>query len=209
MAAARGYLAKYGSNAPTTPATPGSVVIPPTACGGATNGTGTSTIETGDVVTLAKKLGTNPNVSFQTTAGEMAFGKIQTDGHATQCGAPLISVTLLGVLLKLAESFKLVLGVFVDNHGCDGGFHPKGAAVDINGVNYLDGRQGTGNNIRFEPAELPILREFYQKAGEVLSANGGGGFGQQQCFPGGPPRVTGVTYFNDSCNHIHMDTRGK
>lgn len=208
--AARGYLAQYGSNAPTTDPTSTTNPAPSDCPGGATDGGGGSTnIETGDVAELARRLGTHPNISFQTTAGERAFGIIQQTGRATQCNAPQISATLLGVLLKLAESYRIVLGVFVDGHGCDSGFHPRGAAVDINGVNYIDGREGTGNNIRFEPNELPILREFYKRAGEVLAANGGGGLGEQNCFGGSAPKVTGVTYFNDTCNHLHMDTRGR
>jgi hypothetical protein len=174
--------------------------------------TGGTNIPTGDVMSLAQQIKSSPNISFQTSGGAAAFDTIAATGRGTQCGAPAVSATLLGVILKLSESYKLVLGVFVDDHGCDGGFHPKGSAVDLNGVNPLNGGGGgTGTHITFASGEQTILKQFYQSAGEILAANGGGGLGQQQCFSGPAPKVSVPpnVYFDDSCNHIHMDTRGR
>jgi hypothetical protein len=169
-------------------------------------------IPTGDTITLATQIGSSPNITFQTKQDSDYFDKVIATGKQTDCGGPTISPTLLGVILKLSQSYKIVLGVFDDGHGCDSGFHPKGAAVDINGVNPIDGGAGgTGNQIRYTADQLPILKQFYQSAGEVLAGVGGGGLGQQQCFGGPAPKVSSPpnVYFDDSCNHLHMDTRGK
>lgn len=180
-----------------------------TATGG-TTGSGSTTLPTGDTITLAKAIAAKPNViSFQTKQDYDYFQQIIQTGHATDCGAPQISPKLLGVILTLSESYKLVLGVFDDGHGCDSGFHPKGEAVDINGVNPLNGGPGgTGNQLHFTPDSMAIIKQFYQSAGEVLAANGGGGLGQYstQCFGSPlPPKVSGVVYFPDACTHIHLD----
>lgn len=199
--------------------------------GSSTTGTtGGTTIPTGDTITLAKQImaqanDPNGNITFQNPQKKAYFQSIVDTGHAKECGAPLISPKLLGVILTLSQNYKLVLGVFDDGHNngpnglivCDSGFHPKGSAVDINGVNPINGGAvGTGNQLHFDSGSMPIVREFYQKAGEVLAANGGGGLGQygvyngRQCFAGTlPPKVSGVTYFADSCDHIHLDTRGQ
>jgi len=185
-------------------------------------GSGDLSLVSGDTMSLAKQImdkANDPNgsIKFQTPANKSAFQRVVDTGHAANCGGPAISSKLLGVILTLSKSYKLVLGVFVDGHDCDSGNHPKGAAVDINGVNPLNGGSGgTGNQLHFESASMPIIREFYQRAGEVLAASGGGGLGQygtydgRQCFAGTlPPKVQGVAYFPDSCTHLHMDTRGK
>lgn len=212
LAAAKQYLALYGSNT-VQGSVPLPTVAPSSACPAAAASTvstpGGTAIPTGDTKTLAMQIAASTAITFQTKQDSDYFSEVISTGRQSACGGATISPTLLGVILKLSQSYKIVLGVFDTGHGCDGGFHPKGAAVDINGVNPLDGSPGgTGNQIRFT-AGLPLLKQFYQSAGEVLAANGGGGLGEQQCFGGPAPKVAGVTYFDDTCNHIHMDTRGK
>ncbi|HSH18150.1 MAG TPA: hypothetical protein VK978_02095, partial [Candidatus Saccharimonadales bacterium] len=179
--------------------------------------TGDTTIQTGDVRALAQQIFTHPNISFQTAQGSSAFNRIVATGRASSCGSPAINPKLLGVILTLAQSYKLVLGVLVDGHGCPGQ-HGKGNAVDINGVNPLNGNPVTGSRIGdrnpndyspFDPEEQAILKEFWTRAGQVLSANGGGALGQHECFTNPKPgRSPGVLYFSgDSCDHIHLDVR--
>lgn len=201
-----------------------SLLLPdPSATGGTTSPTptGGTGIPSGDTVALANQIVTHDNISFQNDAREAEFRRIIANGgKAPVCGSPTISPILLGVILKLAESYKLVLGNFVEGRGGDcGGYHGKGMAVDINGVNPLNGGQGTGNRIGdpepsgpsdpFGAAEQPILKEFWSLAGTILAPNGGGALGQHQCFTNPlPSRSTGVLYFNnDRCDHIHLDVR--
>lgn len=217
VAAARGFLAMYGSNAPATgpETTPNPAADPAQSASPCGGGSGGTSIPTGETMALAKQIDDSPNITFQTAFGEAAFKKIVATGRATDCGGPAISAKLLGVILKLSESYKLVLGGFLDGRGsCSDGQHPLGKAIDINGINPLTGPEVTGRRIgdgpgdaKFDPEEQAILTQFYQLAGEILSANGGGGLGEQQCFNGVPPKVPGVIYFNDTCDHIHMDAR--
>lgn len=179
-------------------------------------GNTSTNLPTGDTITLAKQILSNPNLSFQTAQDNSYFQQIANTGKATDCGAPVISPKLLGVILALSKSYKIVLGVFDDGHGCDTGFHPKGEAVDLNGINSLDGSVGTGNHIPgnadgtkyvLTPPQMALVKQFYGDAGKVLAANGGGGLGQQECFDSPPPKsaTPPVYYFNDYCNHLHMD----
>ena len=113
-------------------------------------------------------------------------------------------------MLVAASKYKMTYGVLIDGHSCNSGFHPRGMAVDINGVEKLDGsaKTGDGSHVTWASKEQPLLKEFYDTMGPVLSSEiGGGGFGQIDCFRGGikPVRANGVAYFADTCNHVHMD----
>jgi hypothetical protein len=156
---------------------------------------------------LAAQIANNPNIKFQTDSGKQYFQKIIETGGQTSCGGVQTDPRLLGTVLTLAQKYKLTLGVFTDGHSCNNGYHPKGKAVDINGVDPIDGSPGgTGPQIRFEAGEQPIIRKFYADAGQVLSEGGGGGLGQIGCFSGEKPTLPpNVSFFGDSCNHIHMD----
>lgn len=177
--------------------------IPQDATGDAGN------IPTGTTQELAKRILNHPNISFQVEPRQSeAMEYIAKTGRGRECGAPAVSSTLLGVLLAAAEKYKIVIGVLVDGHACNNGFHPKGMAVDINGVNPLPSSSaaGTGNRIEWTAAEQPILRQFYNDVGPLLNQVGGGGLGQIQCFSGSKPApAPNVSYFNDTCHHIHLD----
>lgn len=175
--------------------------------GGLTTGGAVGDIPTGTAKELAQRILDHPNIDFQVKPEqEEAMRHIAQTGHGRNCGAPAVSPALLGVILAAAEKYKIVIGVLVDGYDCNGGFHPKGMAVDINGVNPISGSGGTGNRIAWSPSEMGILKKFYDDVGPLLSQVGGGGLGQKACFTGPKPEpVQGVTYFNDTCHHIHMD----
>lgn len=176
---------------------------------------GSTTLPTGDTITLAKQIEANPNISFQTPQDKAYFDRIVATGHAVECNAVAINPKLLGVILTLAQKYKLVIGVLTDGHGCDGGQHQYGNAVDLNGVNSLDGSVGTGRFIDYSQMQGPVktfFTQFYDDAGALLSANKGGALGQSDCmqkYGMTPVKAPGVMYFTgDSCNHLHMDVRG-
>lgn len=161
---------------------------------------------------LAQAILANPHISFQVPQERTDFTQIaQTGREQSDCGGTVaISPALLQVLLTASQKYTIVIGVLAYRHGCDSGFHPKGMAADLNGVNALDGSVGTGNYLHFDvltSAQLALVRQFYGDVGNLLIAiNQGGGLGQQQCFVGAaPPKVTGVVYFDDVCNHLHID----
>ena len=169
--------------------------------------TGSTDIPSGTAQQLAQQILNNGNIDFQVKpAQENAFEKIAATGHATQCGAPAINPKILGVILAAAKSYKIVIGVLTDGHDCNGGNHPKGQAIDINGVNALDGSDGTGRFItESNYKSSAILKKFYGDMGNILAQAGGGGMGQIQCFSSKPALNNNVTYFDDTCNHLHVD----
>jgi hypothetical protein len=176
---------------------------------GVNEDTGTiGSIPAGTTVQLAQQIVNSPNISFQTPQGRQDFQQIVNTGAQTGCGGVQINPRLLGTVLALSTKYKLVLGVVVNGHRCNNGQHPKGNAIDINGVNPLDGGPQTGNSVEFNSGEMPTLKRFYVDAGKLLSDGGGGGLGQKGCFSGGNPLLpNNVQFFTDTCNHIHMDVR--
>ena len=173
--------------------------------GANSNGTG---LPSGTAQQLAQQIISSPNITFQTPQEKTWFQEIVKTGKQTNCGGVSISPTLLGVILVLSQNYKLVLGVVDDGHSCGDGPHDHGYAVDINGIDPTDGSYpGTGNFITWAANEQPLLKKFYGDASGILSANGGGGMGQIQCFTStSPPTApSGVTFFSDTCNHVHLD----
>lgn len=169
-------------------------------------------VPSGTAAELASRILANANISFQTASERTWFTEITRDGTmANDCGGRVaISPKLLGVLLVAAAKYKVVVGVLSEGHGCDTGFHPKGMAVDLNGVNPAPGGPtgtGTGNILHWDTmtaAQMTFAKGFYGYVGQILSANGGGGMGQVQCMVS-PPKSAGVVYFTDTCNHLHVD----
>ena len=169
-----------------------------------------TTIPQGTAQELARQIISSPNISFQTAQEKTDFQQIVDTGKQTGCGGTDISPRLLGTVLALSQKYALVLGVVDNGHSCGGGFHPKGMAIDMNGIKPLSGNlPDTGRSIDWSAAEQPTLRQFYTDAIQLLSSGGGGGMGQLQCFTSvAAPLVNpapGVTLFNDSCDHVHMD----
>ncbi|MFS8120688.1 MAG: hypothetical protein ACMG55_19700, partial [Microcoleus sp.] len=157
--------------------------IPEGSPGGTPATTTDTTLPTGTTKELAQKILDNANITFQTTVERAAMGIIAQTGKGTTCGSPVVSPKLLSVILAIADKYKVVVGVVVDGHNCNGGFHPKGAAVDINGINPLLGGGGTGNFI--SPGDYSsnhaLLTKAYVDIAKIISAGGGGGMGQIQC----------------------------
>ncbi|HEX4662181.1 MAG TPA: hypothetical protein VH144_01045 [Candidatus Saccharimonadales bacterium] len=158
----------------------------------------------GDTKSLATQLLNSPNVGFQLSFEKTAMEHIAATGRATQCGAPAVDPKLLGALVKISQSYKIIIGVLVDGHQCDGLQHPKGKAADLNGVATLDGSQSTGHTLSWDTA-LDLVRRFYGDMGRALPSNSGG-MGQKQCTSG-LPHISGITYFSDACTHLHVDVR--
>lgn len=163
----------------------------------------------GNTKELAKQILENSNLSFQTPAKRKAFEQVAADGFQKDCGGQVpISPDLLQLLLAASQTYKVVLGVFSTGHGCDNGTHPKGLAIDINGV--AKGSVSTGNVFHLREmnaAQMALAKEFYTFIGNSFPPNVGG-MGQVQCFPNPQPaKRQGVRYFADSCDHLHVDVR--
>jgi hypothetical protein len=172
-----------------------------------------SEIPTGTAQQLATQILNNPNITFQTDTTRLqpdqrkAIELIAQTGKAKNCNGPAVDPKILGVMLALARNYKIVVGVLVDGHSCNGGFHPKGQAFDLNGVNPLSGTGGTGTRITWAADEQSIMRQFFTDAGNTLKQAGGGTLGQINCFKSpAPATIPGINYTTgDSCDHLHVD----
>lgn len=174
---------------------------------------GTPVGEGGDSRALARQLLTSPNVKFQQEPSQRQWlEQVANTGTQHACGKDVaVSPELLAVLAKAAETYKIVIGVFVIGHDCDNGYHPRGMAVDLNGV--AKGNVSTGNQLHFDALNAQtkaLVTEFYNFLGQTFPENKGG-LGQIQCFGQyglpAPTQRPGVAYFNDACNHLHVDVR--
>lgn len=169
-----------------------------------------ATIPNGTPQELAKKILDNPNISFQIPSERTAMENIAKTGKATECGAPTMPSSTLGIILAAAQKYKIVVGVLVDGHGCTDQYHPKGLAVDLNGVSTIDGSVSTGrfitpDNYASSSEQNKLLRQFYGDMGKLVAQAGGGALGQKPCFGSTPPpTVGGVNYYPDSCDHLHV-----
>ena len=163
-----------------------------------------TSVVSGDTKSLAKQIITSQNVQFQTAQEKVDFQEIVDTGSQVACGGTVpISSKVLSLILTASQKYKITIGVVAAGHDCNGGYHPKGQALDINGVALLD--QPSLRMFDWTSAQIPIAKEFYQfldttagKMGTKLE------LGQQQCFKGPPPSVTNSTFVNDTCNHIHV-----
>lgn len=178
--------------------------------GGVAGGGGSPIGEAGDPRALARQLLLSPNIRFQKEPSQRkAFEQVAIDGTQTACGTKVtISAELLAVLVKVSQTYKIVLGVFAAGHDCGSGYHPRGMAVDINGV--AKGNVTTGNFFHLNEmnaSQMALAKEFYEHIANTFPENKGG-LGQVQCFPNPQPgKRAGVAYFNDACHHLHVDVR--
>ena len=112
-------------------------------------------------------------------------------GRAGTAGAPL-SATLLSLVAELGQHHSVALTALESNgtgHAA-GSYHYSGDAVDIGS---LDGVTVTGRNA----PSITIIKEL-----EGLLPPGSA-FGQSECGST-PPLPTGVSTFQDTCNHLHI-----
>lgn len=178
---------------------------PPATGGGTPNPVGGG----GDAKVLAAQILANKNIKFQKEPLQrQALEQVARTGAQQDCGTSIpISPVLLNVILEASKKYNIVLGAFSIDHGCDGKYHSKGKAVDINGV--AQGSVSTGNQLHFDElngAQRNLVRQFYGDLGNLFPPNTGG-MGQIQCDSNLPQRI-GVVYFSDPCSHLHIDVRG-
>ena len=190
------------------------------AGGGGSSGGG---IATGDAKSLAKQLwdeAQKPDGHVKFQGGNDGFNgkklkEIADKGtQTTTCKELAINPDLLGVLVSLMKTYTITIGVFGAGHEsidkCTDGQHPLGNAVDINGV--AKGNVSTGATLHWKELnaeQMALGKEFYQAVANLFPEKEGG-MGQYtaECFGSNlPPKRDGVSYFADSCDHLHIDVR--
>ena len=176
---------------------------------------------TGEARELARQVANNPNIEFTNPATKAALIKFADTGEATNfCGQKFgIDAMLSGVLLTNASKYKILINNFGFQEdrfiGCDNGEHPKGKAVDLNGVKKLDGSGDAWGNINFSGGQTAVITDYSTDWMDALATKDDsiGRVGQLNC--GGFNLINkkkpnwkghdGLLHFDDACNHLHID----
>lgn len=127
--------------------------------------------------------------------------------NSSSCNnAVYLDARMLTTVVAATNRYRVFVNNMVTGHGCGAGYHPEGKAVDFNTVvdpatgrstNWHSGE--SGDNVTLDVQFLTYV------AGSVPS---GGGAGQRYCTGRSGARLpSGMAFFDDFCNHQHLDTR--
>lgn len=168
----------------------------------------------------------NPNIVYVNEGTKKGLQEICDTGHSVNsCGNTnyTLDQELMNVVTTLSSKYKVWLNNFgfkYDRNSCDTGQHPKGKAVDLNGIEKLDGSGRAGGSewggITYgDPKQVKVINDY---ATDWLASidPSHGGVGQKGCsssfnptFPANASNVNGAAFFNDSCDHLHIDVRDR
>lgn len=128
--------------------------------------------------------------------------------NSSSCGRSVtVDPALLRLLLTTTDSYRIYLNNIVTGHGCDGGQHPLGRAVDYNIVTELSTGRTTNFHSGGSGDNVALDRSFVQSQAALLPPLGGG-LGQRYCAGrSGISIPAGAAFFGDYCNHQHVDVR--
>jgi cell wall-associated NlpC family hydrolase len=178
-----------------------------------------------DTKKYAQQLLTSPNVTIQQTATRTGLADTAAGRPVVNsCNEPMVlSPLLLGALAELtASKWKITIDDFGfpgDRGYCETGTyqHPKGNAVDLQGLVNLQTNQATSPGLDGYPGDDPVVVSAF--ATDFLAAlpaqadgtRAHGGVGQKQCGvkPTFPADSQNVYTFDDSCDHLHVDVRNR
>jgi len=172
-----------------------------------------------DAKDCAQKVLNNPNITFVSANGktdlENVVNKGSTPSVCASQGNIVIDPTLLDSLLQLSTKYAILINNFNKGHGCNAFQHPKGKAMDINGIKVLATGQSTAwGNLRYDNATSnAVVNQF---ANDFITAVGGrnglkAGIGQNKDANGAACMAWNITataphyVFSDTCNHLHLD----
>ena len=168
----------------------------------------------------AQKVLNNANITFSRPGPKTDLTNMAATGTTPSvCGSLgriAINTTLLNTLLQLSTKYKMYINNFNAGHDCLSGNsigqHPRGDAVDFNGIKIISTGQSTNwGNITESKAEMPIINQFVSDFIKDTHASAPSlkvGAGQLQCSSLWNITVSQpFTHFNDTCTHLHMDVR--
>jgi hypothetical protein len=135
----------------------------------------------------------------------IATSQGKTIDNSDTCGNTVsIDANLLQVLLTTTTQYKLYLDNIITGHGCDQFLHPKGRASDIGTATDISSGQSTNFTPGSSNDNQQLDHSFYVYLASILPK--GGEMGQGECA--GRTGITappGITFFNDTCTHQHVD----
>ncbi len=196
---------------------------PPT--GDTTSNNPATSLPEGTAAKLAQLILDNPNITFEGNPPNypgdgahndflaVAAGKKTTN----QCGQQVsLDPRLLQVILaaagnytdpstgqKVPSKYKFRINAAVSDHSCNGGYHPRGEALDLGWVNgkYAGPIDGNGNCAPGCGLQTDLYKNFATFFGNNLPSKGE--MGQKQCM-GKLDIPAGFDYVNDTCHHLHV-----
>ena len=165
--------------------------------GSTTSGPG-ATLPDGDVISLAKQIVDNPNITYD---GDQF--KNMANGQPAAYGVT-VDKRLLQVILHIAKKYPIYISSLVREDSPDAWYslHPVGEAVDIAMIN---GTATTGG----DQNAIDMLQ--YLLDSKVLPQ--GAGIGQEGCGNragsgmDGKLSSAGLVPHDDTCNHVHLALR--
>jgi len=154
------------------------------------SGTSSGAVPSGNAQQLAQQILDNPRVIKSgrlvlTDLQDAAAGRVGTSGAA-------IKASILSAILTIAQNHTVTISAIESGgtgHSSDSR-HYVGSAVDFSA---LDGVALTGR----DSGSVTIINAIKNQLPS------GSGFGQSQCGST-PPLPSGVTTFEDTCNHLHV-----
>ena len=163
--------------------------------GSTTSGPG-ATLPDGDVISLAKQIVDNPNITYDGDQFQnMANGQPAAYGVT-------VDKRLLQTILYIAKKYPIYISSLVRENTNNYSLHPVGEAVDIAMIN---GTATTGG----DQNAIDMLQ--YLLDGKVLPQ--GAGVGQEGCGNragsgmDGKLSSAGLVPHDDTCNHVHLALR--
>lgn len=178
---------------------------------------------TGEAKELARQVANNSNIEFVNPATKTALLKFADTGEATNsCGQKFaINSLLSGVLLTNAKKYKIYVNNFgfqSDRTSCDSGQHPKGNAVDLNGIKELSGGGAGGTSwgsITYTANDVKVITQYATDWMDALASKeptrgrsgqlGCGGYNLIKVKKPAWKGADGNLHFDDSCDHLHID----
>ena len=167
--------------------------------GSTTSGPG-ATLPDGDVISLAKQIVDNPNITYDGDQFQnMANGQ---PAYTNSLGPITVDKRLLQIILYIANKYPIYISSLVRDNTNNYSLHPLGEAVDIAMIN---GTATTGG----DQNAIDMLQ--YLLDGKVLPQ--GAGVGQEGCGNragsgmDGKLSSAGLVPHDDTCNHVHLALR--
>lgn len=160
----------------------------------ASSSNSSSTLPSGNAQDLAKQILANNKIhaigrDVTTDLQDAAAGKPSSAGKA-------LSQTLLALIAYMGQNhtFNITALESGGSGHTSGSYHYTGDAVDVTG---LDGDPIANSGIGRTTHDIALIKEVAPLMPK------GSGFGQINCGTT-PPLPSGITAFNDTCNHLHI-----
>ncbi len=117
-----------------------------------------------------------------------------------------LDARMLTTVVAATNRYRVYVNNMVTGHSCGSGYHPKGKAVDFNTI--IDPATGHSTNWHSGQSGDDITVDVQFLTYVAAAVPSGGGAGQRYCAGRSGARLPGgMAFFDDFCNHQHLDSR--